>query len=270
MASFSRRRSRCRSLESSVTSKSSCRTCTTVPTPNPGEAATPSSTLGSSDRRRGAGATAAWAAAGAAGSTPSSAIGTTPSSPSPAVICAVRSATASSASVPKATTCTLSPYRTSMPMIAITLLAFAWSSPRFSVMSLWYLSGEVGQHRRRTGVQADRVGHQDGLRGHLLTDRFGSAVGRRDGGGQGCHRHHIAARGDDAGAGREVRQQVRVGDHHLGEQALRVRGDGIEVERDEFVAGVHQRADLHLEGEALALHVHGVQPDVGEDFQALR
>ncbi len=63
MASLSRRRSRWRSLESSVTSKSSCRICTTVPTPSPGEAATPSSTLGSSERRRGAGATGAGAGA---------------------------------------------------------------------------------------------------------------------------------------------------------------------------------------------------------------
>ncbi len=98
-----------------------------MPTARPGEAETPSSRFGSSERGRGAGAesmpTIIVAGAGA---------GLAPSSPRPEASSGVSAAMASVASGPSAISTTLSPYPISRPMTETTLLALAWSLPRWS------------------------------------------------------------------------------------------------------------------------------------------
>ena len=71
--------------------------------------------------------------------------GTTPSSPRPSRRASASSSAAWAASGPRAMTWTLCPASTSRPMMAITLFAFAWSSPRLSRMSLSYFCARLAR-----------------------------------------------------------------------------------------------------------------------------
>ena len=128
---------------------------------------------------------------------------------------------------------------------------------------------EVRQHGRRTRVQAGRVRDDDRVGGHGATGRHRDAVDRAVplAAAERGLRDVVDPRGDQARPRRERREEVRVGDHHLGEQALRAGGDLVEVEADELVAGADPVADLHLRREALAAHLHGVQADVDQHLE---
>ena len=129
------------------------------------------------------------------------------------------------------------------------------------------LLGEIGQHRRRAGVQAGGVGDHNRFGGDGF-DRLGH--GFRLGAGQGQFQNHVAAGGDGAGTRGEGRHPLAVGDNDLGEQALGVRGDVIGVEINQGVAGLDRIARLDLRSEAAALQADGVETDVHQHFDALR
>ena len=127
--------------------------------------------------------------------------------------------------------------------------------------------GEVGQHRRRAGVQAGGIGDHNRFGG----DGFGRlGRGFRLGAGQGQFENDIPTGGDGAGTRGEGRHPLAVGDDDLGEQALGVGGDVIGVEVDQGVAGLDRVACLDLGGEAAALEADGVEADVHQHFDALR
>ena len=73
--------------------------------------------------------------------------------------------------------------------------------------------------------------------------------------------------GHQAGARRERREQVRVGDHDLGEQALGSGRHLVQVEADQLVPGPDPVADLDLGVEALAAHLDGVEADVEQHLE---
>ena len=107
---------------------------------------------------------------------------------------------------------------------------------------------ELGQHGRRPRVQARRVRDDDRVGGHGASGRHRDAVDRavplaaaeRD------LRDVVDPRGHQARARRERREQVRVGDHDLGEQALRPGRHLVQVEADQLVPGPDPVADLDL------------------------
>ena len=168
MASLSRRRSRCRSVESSLTSKSSWRTCRTVPDAEAGRGGHPQQDvriLGASGSvRRGRGRSGNHA--GPRGLPRRQ--GRRPPRPGPPE-------SARRAPRPPRGVRTvrddlhLVAVPTSIPMIAITLLAFAWSSPRLSEMSLSYFAR--GSTARPPDGRAGRPGSARGSRRRSPCDR---------------------------------------------------------------------------------------------------
>jgi hypothetical protein len=128
---------------------------------------------------------------------------------------------------------------------------------------------QVGQDGRRPGVQALRVRDDDRLGGHAAARRRRRALGhavpriasQRDLGDV------VGPGGHQAGARRERRDTVAIGDHHLGELALGAGRHLVQVEGDELVAGADLVADLDLGGEAFAAHLQGVQTDVEQNLE---
>ena len=64
--------------------------------------------------------------------------------------------------------------------------------------------------------------------------------------------------------------ELSIGDDDLGEQAFGVAGDLIDVEGDEFVAGLHGVARGDVGGETLAAERDRLEADVDEYFQTVR
>lgn len=120
------------------------------------------------------------------------------SSPSPSRIACPMAATASSASDPCAVTTTFWPRSTAKPMMAMMLLAFATSSPRRIRTGLVALR-QRHQRRRRAGMQAGRIGHQDALGADCSPAHRGRTLGRRV--AEHDVGHHVLTGPDLAGSG---------------------------------------------------------------------
>ena len=129
------------------------------------------------------------------------------------------------------------------------------------------LLGQVGEHRRRAGVQPGGVGDHDGLGGRPACPGPRAASARALGQGQG--QAGILA-GAHPPAGRDHRgHPLAVGDDHQGQQALGAGGQEVRIEGDQGVARGDRLPQGDLGGEALALQGHGVQADVHHHLDAL-
>jgi hypothetical protein len=128
---------------------------------------------------------------------------------------------------------------------------------------------QVGQDGRRPRVQALRVRDDDRVRGHGAARRCRRALGRALllAAGEGDLGDVVGPCGHQARARRERRDEVRIGDHHLREQALGAGGHLVQVEADELVPGADLVADLDLGVEALATHLHRVETDVQQHLE---
>ena len=109
----------------------------------------------------------------------------------------------------------------------------------------------AGQHGVATATAAALLGLPDGL----LQDYRGG---------------HILARVLQAMSRRDGFDELSIGDDDLGEQAFGVAGDLIDVEGDEFVAGLHGVARGDVGGETLAAERDRLEADVDEYFQTVR
>ena len=123
---------------------------------------------------------------------------------------------------------------------------------------------QAREHGRRAGMQAGRVGDDHGLRDLGVADRLtllaAALTDPRLGDG-------VVTGGHEAGTRLEPAEDLRVGDDHLGEQALGVGGHLVEVELDEGLAGADLRTERHPGGEALASHGDGVEADVQQHLE---
>ena len=251
MASLSRRRSLCRSAASSLTSMSSWNT-RSDPSRRRGRARPPHRAGRSGPRT--AGPVSPPPERGRRGRSEATsrppATGTTPSSPRPSRSASASSLAASAASGPWAMTWTLCPWATSMPMMAITLLALAWSSPRLSRMSLSYFCARLDRTAAGRACRPAGFGRMIASRGHAAARRRGCVLGRavRRVAASVASATSSAPGGHQAGARRERRDAVGVGDHHLGEQALGAGRHLVQVEGDQLVAGPDLVAHLDLGG----------------------
>ena len=265
-ASLSRRRSLCRSAASSLTWMSSWCTRRTRPTPRPGEAATPSRRFGSSERR--AGFTAAAAGAGITGAPEASETGTTPSSPRPSrellgeLLGRLRSVRAVGDDLDLVALVDLQAHD-GHHALGVRLVV-----PPLEPMSLSYFCASLDS--TAAGRACRPVGFGTTTASEVTVRPVGTATpstAPSPAAAERGLRDVVDPRGDQARARRERREQVRVGDHDLGEQALRAGGDLVQVEADQLVTGPDPVADLDLRREALAAHLHGVQADVDQHLE---
>ena len=124
---------------------------------------------------------------------------------------------------------------------------------------------KVRQHGRGPGVESGRIRDHDGLGGDCHGPGFGwrrAVALQRD-------REQRVLAGRHASAGAFARHHpVAVGDDDLGEQALGVCREEVEVERDQRIARVHTVAGLHAWMKSFPLHRHRVDADVHQHFDA--
>ena len=149
---------------------------------------------------------------------------------------------------------------TSSAMIAVTLRAFACRSPSWSLIADWKLFA------RLASTAAGRACRPVGFGMTMASEVIVAApLGRRRG-----IRPPPSVTVNSASlpavtkplARSQRRHALAVGDDDLREQALRVRGEEIEIELDQRRAALHLVADLHARREALAFQRHRVDADV--------
>ena len=131
------------------------------------------------------------------------------------------------------------------------------------------LLGQRDESGGRPRVHARRVGerHRLGGDGGALA---AALLGLPDGLLQDYRGGHILARVLQAMSRRDGFDELSIGDDDLGEQAFGVAGDLIDVEGDEFVAGLHGVARGDVGGETLAAERDRLEADVDEYFQTVR
>ena len=123
--------------------------------------------------------------------------------------------------------------------------------------------GKAAQHRRRPRMQAVRVRKDDGLgsygRSCLFRDRSCGAI-------QCQSQHSSLANRRRARSVNGVRNALAVRDDQLGQQALRVGRDVIQIEFDERSARIHLVPNLYSWRESLPLQRNRIDAHVQQHF----
>ena len=153
-------------------------------------------------------------------------------------------------------------------MIAVTLRALACRSPS------WSLIADLKLFARFASTAAGRACRPVGFGITIASDvTVVAAVGRQRG-GRSVHRdreQRVLSRRHAAARALQPCHALAVGDDDLREQALRVRGEKVEIELDQRRRRLCTVSPTFTRGvKPCALQRHGVDADVHQHFHALR